>query len=422
MSASDEIWAQVVTELGIIIFAAAVPLISSILDGVGGGGFFTAAAGLFPFGLLVLNARALVARLNVRALVVFMFIGLWGSLGLFGVAWGYASEVVAQSVKVFAWGAFYFVCYVSARRDGSSHRLLLWLGLSALPAALEVLFGLITGRLEYNPVQGQLSFETFSINKSITHVVLAFASLWLSLSSAARRWRPLIISVMVTYVLAIVLANARVGHIGLLVCLGAMVWRGRGAAIAMVGGVAAVLIAVPTLYQSVFIRWAALVSGQSVGTVADRLLWWQRGWAAAREASPAFGIGKSFRNPLLDGTFPFHSIVVQVFVESGFVGVLAMGFAFLSGFVALLRLHAETRRTSSNAPAVSTPQILAVFAVYLGMGLSENTFLSGFQNWVFWGVLGSMTGVLAAQASERTSSNGGFVPVFATPQLSSETR
>lgn len=402
-SVSGEYSSSGLTEIGIALFAVLVPFLTGALESVAGRdiGTLTALAGLLPFLLLLLNLRSIALRENAQATFVLVLVAAWSGLGLFGVAWGYASEVISQSVKILAWGTFFYVCYVSARRDGSARRVLLLLGLSAVPAALDVLLGLLTGRLDYNPVQGQLSFETFSVNKSMTHVVLAFACLWLSLDRTSVFRRLATVILMLIYVAAIVLANARVAHIGLLVCLLAMVWRGRSAAIVLVGGVAAVLAAVPTLFQSVFIRWAALASGQSVGTIADRLLWWQRGWSAASEASPVFGIGKSFRNPLLGGTFPFHSIVVQVFVETGFAGVLAMSAVLLSILAFLIRSRRAVARVGVVDASFNYVQILAVFAVYLGMSLSENTFLSGFQNWIFWGALGAMAGALALEASVR---------------------
>lgn len=400
------------TEVGIVIFAVFVPLLTDAMARIAGHeiGGLTAAAGLLPFLLLLFNVRSLALRENAGATLVLMLMAGWSALGLFGIAWGYSGEVVSQSVKILAWGTFFYVCYVSARRDGSAHRVLLWLGLSAILPAVEVLVGLVSGRLDYNPVQGQLSFETTSINKSMTHVVLAFTCLWLSLHRSSSFRRLVTISLMLVYVTTIVLANARVAHIGLLVCLLAMAWRGRSAAVVLVGVMLAALAAVPTLFESVFIRWGALVSGQSVGTVADRLLWWQRGWSAASEASPLFGIGKSFRNPIMDGTFPFHSIVVQVFVETGFAGVLTMSVVLVSTLALLVRSRRAVARNGAGEASFNYTQVLTVFAVYLGMSLSENTFLSGFQNWAFWGALGAMGGALALEASTRPEDGWLFTP------------
>lgn len=388
------------TLLGIACFAVAVPFLVFALEASTGRApeSVTTLAGLVPFVLLAFNARSLLSRQNQGATTVLALFATWSTLALFGLAWGYWTEVVVQSAKILAWGALFFVCFVASRREDASRLVLLLLGLSAIPVALDVLIGLQSGRLDYNPIQGQLSFETTSVNKSMTHVVLGFACLWMSLESGSLRRRSIVVALMLVCALAVVLANARVAHLGLGVCMLAMIWRGRATLVAVGASVALTLAAAPSLLENVLVRWAALISGQSIGTVADRLLWWQRGLEAVTSSSLVFGIGKSFRNPILEGTFPFHSFAVQVIVENGLAGAVIATGAFGATFALLVRSLRAASVSSLSRPLFGLHHILALFAVYIGMSLSENTYLSGFQNWLFWGAAGAMAGGLARQA------------------------
>lgn len=223
--------------------------------------------------------------------------------------------------------------------------------------------------IEFDPDIMATRVEGPFVHPSVLAKYLVILLLWMvaALSASVRRTRLFLTVGILLVIVVLGLTLTRVAWVaallGVLVILGRRNWRLVPAIVAIAG---AVTFAVPSLNERItsLFTSAAPVPGVPANSLQWRLDYWQELIPLAR-MSPFNGLGAGSATIVgTDGLEP-HSTWVQVYVETGFFGIIALLFTII-GFFFTLRW---VSRTSRAVPVTNCNRVAADAAIACGIVL-----------------------------------------------------